>query len=150
MVSSPMCSCQSIWKSGELIETDRWETKDAIDIQMAESLTERNSVKKYSSPRVSLSSYTDRGSTVFVTHPHTLKKADQPFSMLYLSQYLIVFWNRIFLVGWLVGFVFHVVRFGLVWFGLFWFYGISNRVGCFMPNPIHTYVLNIYDLETFI
>ena len=31
-------------------------------------------------------------------------------------------------------------------FGLDWFYCTSNIVGYSMPNPFHTYVLNIYDL----
>ena len=31
-------------------------------------------------------------------------------------------------------------------FGLVWFYGISTIVGCLMPNPLYTYILNIYDL----
>ena len=26
------------------------------------------------------------------------------------------------------------------------FYGISVIVGCLMPNPVFTYILNIYDL----
>ena len=29
-------------------------------------------------------------------------------------------------------------------FGLVWFYGISTTVGYLMPNPIYTYILNIY------
>ena len=33
-----------------------------------------------------------------------------------------------------------------VWFDLVWFYGISTIVGCLMPNPLYTYILNIYDL----
>ena len=32
-----------------------------------------------------------------------------------------------------------------IWFGLAWFYGISTIVGYFMPNPLYTYILNIYD-----
>ena len=32
----------------------------------------------------------------------------------------------------------------LVW--LVEFYGISTIVGYLMPNPLHTYILNIYDL----
>ena len=35
---------------------------------------------------------------------------------------------------------------GLVWFGLVWFYRISTIVGYLMPNPLYTYILNIYDL----
>ena len=31
-------------------------------------------------------------------------------------------------------------------FGLVWFYGISTIVGYLMPNPLYTYILNIYDL----
>ena len=31
-----------------------------------------------------------------------------------------------------------------VWFGLVWFYGISIIVGYLMPNPLYTYILNIY------
>ena len=34
----------------------------------------------------------------------------------------------------------------LVQFGLVWFYCISTIVGYFMPYPIFTFVLNIYDL----
>ena len=29
---------------------------------------------------------------------------------------------------------------------LVWFYGISTIVGYLMPNPLYTYLLNIYDL----
>ena len=31
-------------------------------------------------------------------------------------------------------------------FGLVGFYGISSIVGYLMPNPLYTYILNIYDL----
>ena len=31
-------------------------------------------------------------------------------------------------------------------FGLVRFYGTSTIVGYFKPNPLYTYVLNIYDL----
>ena len=31
-----------------------------------------------------------------------------------------------------------------IWFGLAWFYGISTIIGYFMPNPIYTYILNIW------
>ena len=31
-------------------------------------------------------------------------------------------------------------------FGLVVFYGISTMVGHLMPNPIYTYILNIYDI----
>ena len=33
-----------------------------------------------------------------------------------------------------------------IWFGLVGFYGISTIIGYLMPNPLHTYILNIYDL----
>ena len=33
--------------------------------------------------------------------------------------------------------------------GLIWFYGISTIVGYLMPNPLYTYILNIYDLVWF-
>ena len=33
-----------------------------------------------------------------------------------------------------------------MWFGLVGFYGISTIVGYLMPNPLYTYILNIYDL----
>ena len=33
-----------------------------------------------------------------------------------------------------------------VWFGLVGFYGISTIVGYLMPNPLYTYILNMYDL----
>ena len=33
-----------------------------------------------------------------------------------------------------------------IWFGLFGFDGISTIVGYLMPNPLYTYILNIYDL----
>ena len=29
---------------------------------------------------------------------------------------------------------------------LVWFYGISTAVGYLIPNPLYTYILNIYDL----
>ena len=32
-------------------------------------------------------------------------------------------------------------------FGLVGFYGISTIVGYLMPNPLYTYILNIYDLD---
>ena len=31
-------------------------------------------------------------------------------------------------------------------FGLVWFYGISTIVSYLIPNPLYTYILNIYDL----
>ena len=34
----------------------------------------------------------------------------------------------------------------VVW--LFGFYGISTIVGYLMPNPLYTYILNIYDFKT--
>ena len=34
-------------------------------------------------------------------------------------------------------------------FGLVWFHGISTLGGYSMPNPLHTYILNIYDLVSF-
>ena len=37
----------------------------------------------------------------------------------------------------------------LVWFGLVWFYGISTIVGYFTSNPVITYVLNIWFVNTF-
>ena len=37
-----------------------------------------------------------------------------------------------------------VFFFMFVW--LVWFYGISTIAGYLMPNPLYTYVLNIYDL----
>ena len=33
-----------------------------------------------------------------------------------------------------------------IWFGSVGFYGISTIVGYLMPNPLYTYILNIYDL----
>ena len=35
------------------------------------------------------------------------------------------------------------------WFGWVWFYGISTIVGYLMPNPLYTYIYNIYDLVGF-
>ena len=32
------------------------------------------------------------------------------------------------------------------WLGFILFYGISTIVGYLMPNPLYTYILNIYDL----
>ena len=32
----------------------------------------------------------------------------------------------------------------IVYFG--WIYSISSIVGCFMPNPLYTYILDICDL----
>ena len=34
----------------------------------------------------------------------------------------------------------------MTWLGWAGFYGISTIVGYSMPNPLHTYILNIYDL----
>ena len=31
-------------------------------------------------------------------------------------------------------------------FGLVWFHDVSTSVGYLMLNPVHTYILNIYDL----
>ena len=36
-----------------------------------------------------------------------------------------------------------------IWFGLVGFYGISTIVGYLMPNPLYTYILDIYDLVWF-
>ena len=36
------------------------------------------------------------------------------------------------------------VNFNLI--GMVWFYRISTTVGYLMPNPLYTYILNIYDL----
>ena len=33
-----------------------------------------------------------------------------------------------------------------IWFGLIGFYGISTIVGYLIPNPLYTYILDIYDL----
>ena len=33
-----------------------------------------------------------------------------------------------------------------IWFGLVGFYGISTILGYLMPNPLHSYISNIYDL----
>ena len=35
----------------------------------------------------------------------------------------------------------------MIWFG--WVYGISTIVGYLMPNPLYTYILNIYNLVWF-
>ena len=35
----------------------------------------------------------------------------------------------------------------MIWFG--WGYGISTIVGYLMPNPLYTYISNIYDLVWF-
>ena len=37
----------------------------------------------------------------------------------------------------------------MIWFGLVWFHGISTIVGYLMPNSLHTFILNIYDLVWF-
>ena len=42
------------------------------------------------------------------------------------------------------------IRFGLVWFGLVWFYDVSTIVGYLSPNPLYTYILNVYDLVWFV
>ena len=34
----------------------------------------------------------------------------------------------------------------MIWFGWVWFYGLSIIVAYLMPNPLYTYILNIYDL----
>ena len=35
-------------------------------------------------------------------------------------------------------------------FTLVWFYGTSTVVGYLIPNPLYTYILNIYDLVGFL
>ena len=37
----------------------------------------------------------------------------------------------------------------MIWFGWVWFYDVSSIVGYLMPNPLYTYILNIYDLVWF-
>ena len=34
----------------------------------------------------------------------------------------------------------------MIWLGWVEFYGISTIVGYLIPNPLYTYILNIYDL----
>ena len=34
----------------------------------------------------------------------------------------------------------------MAWFGLVGFYGISTIVGYLIPNPLYTYILNVYGL----
>ncbi len=41
-----------------------------------------------------------------------------------------------------------LVWLGLVWLGLVWFGHISTILGYLMLNPLYTYILNIYDLQT--
>ena len=36
-----------------------------------------------------------------------------------------------------------------IWFGLVWFHGISTIVGYLMPNPVFTYILNIWFVKIF-
>ena len=36
-----------------------------------------------------------------------------------------------------------------IWFGVVGFYGISTIVGYLMPNPLYTYILDLYDLVWF-
>ena len=38
---------------------------------------------------------------------------------------------------------------GLAWFGLVWFYSISNAADYLMLNPVFTYILNIWFVNTF-
>ena len=60
------------------------------------------------------------------------------------------------LVGWVLWHINHCRLFNAksslyiyikyVWFGLVGFYGISTIVGYLMPNPLYTYISNMYDL----
>ena len=34
----------------------------------------------------------------------------------------------------------------MIWFGSVGFNGISTIIGYLMPNPLYTYILNVYDL----
>ena len=34
-------------------------------------------------------------------------------------------------------------------YDLVWFYGISTIIGYLMPNPLYTYILNIYNFVWF-
>ena len=61
------------------------------------------------------------------------------------------------LYGWVL---WHISHYGLfntkpslyiyikyLWFGMVRFYGISTIVGYLMPNPLYTFILNIYDFR---
>ena len=37
----------------------------------------------------------------------------------------------------------------MIWLGLVWFDVISTIVGYLIPNPLYTYILNIYDFVWF-
>ena len=64
--------------------------------------------------------------------------------------------NIYHLVSWVLWYINHCMLFNAIsslyiyikyiWFGLVGFYGISTIVGYLMPNPLYTYILNIYDL----
>ena len=40
-------------------------------------------------------------------------------------------------------------RLSVIFIGFILFWDISTIVGYLMPNPLHTHLLNIYDLETY-
>ncbi len=58
---------------------------------------------------------------------------------------------------WLLGHIHHRRLFNVksslyiyikyIWFAWVGFYGISTIVGYLMPNPLYTYILNVYDLN---
>ena len=51
------------------------------------------------------------------------------------------------LVGWLFNAKSYLhMDIKYIGFGFVGFYGISTLVGYLMPNPLYTYILNIYDL----
>ena len=95
---------------------------------------------------------------VLLSHHTTFFETSTQFSLFKIDIRWLVGW----LVGWftacqpflgyfsqfykqLYGFK-QLMIFLMICFGLVWFHGISTLVGYLMPNPIYTYILNIYDL----
>ena len=72
---------------------------------------------------------------------------------------VLISWFGLVWLGWVLWHINHLRLFKsksslyiyikYIWFGLVGFYGISIIVGYLMPNPLYTYILNIYDLVWF-
>ena len=70
-----------------------------------------------------------------------------------LYTYILIIYDLVWLVLWRINYcrLFNAksslyIYIKYIWFGLVGFYGISTIVGYLIPNPLYTYILNIYGL----
>ena len=55
-------------------------------------------------------------------------------------------WVGFYSISTIVGYLMQILFIEYIGFRLVGFYGISTIVGYSMPNPLYTYILDIYDL----